>query len=55
MSSGSYASSPAAAAAACETRDDDVEEGNDGIDDGSAGCAYGMHDRHDTIADCAED
>lgn len=55
MGTSLHASAPGAAAAARQARDDDVEEGDDGVDDGFAGGRDGVHDRHDAVADGAED
>ena len=44
-----------ATAAACETRDDDVEEDDNAVDDGVQDCTDRIHDGHQAIADCLED
>lgn len=55
MGTSLHASAPRAAAAARQARDDDVEEGDDGVDNGRAGGADGVHDGHEAVADGAED
>ena len=55
MGSRAHASATAAATAAGQARDDDAEQGDDGVDDGRAGGANGANDRHDGITDRAED
>ena len=52
---GARASSPPAALAAGQARDDDAEEGDDGVDDGLACGGDGVNNGHDAVADCAED
>jgi hypothetical protein len=42
-------------AAACQAGDDDVEEGDNGVDNGSAGSADGVDDGHEAVAYGAED
>jgi hypothetical protein len=44
-----------AATAAGQAGDDDVEECDNGVDNGSAGGADGMHDGHEAVAYRAED
>lgn len=43
------------ATAACQAGDDDAEEGDDGVDNGSAGGADGVDDGHEAVAYRAED
>lgn len=45
---------PPAGLAAGQTRDDDVEESDDAVDDGSDNSTNGVHNSHDDIADRAE-
>lgn len=45
---------PPAGLAAGQARDDDIEEGDDAIDDSSDNGADGVHNCHKDIADCAE-
>ena len=47
--------SSSATTAAGETRDDDVEEGDDAVDDCGKDGADAVHDGHEDIADRAED
>lgn len=46
---------PAAAVAACEAGDDDVEEGDDAVDDGCEDHANAVDNGHQAVADGAED
>jgi hypothetical protein len=48
-------STPPASLAAGQARDDDAEEGDDGVDDGLASGGDGVNNRHDAVADGAED
>lgn len=50
-----HAPATRAAAATGQARDDDVEEGDDGVDDGLEACGNGVDNRHDAVADCPED
>lgn len=47
--------SSAATTAAGEARDDDVEEGDDAVNDGGQDSADAVDDGHEDIADRAED
>ena len=55
VSSRPHAPSPATAAPACQTGDDDVEEGDDGVDDGCEDGADSVDDGHQAVANRAED
>jgi hypothetical protein len=46
---------PASSAAAGQARDDDAEEGDDGVDDGLQSGGNGVNNGHDAVADRAED
>jgi len=50
-----HAASTTSSASAGQARNDDVEEGDDGVDDSGADGADGVDDGHEAVADRAED